>query len=150
MKFYTTKAGRPMPVILDGRFVNKLPRDIAFYLHLNDPKVIRKLQIRFDGQAIVYGLRCQVDNMIYIGSSLNPGLRFHKHLISNTRSNAALQAAIQEHGLGMFTAQIFEQVDLSMYETYYDKKSYLLECEQRIMNMIPREQLYNSIDAVAY
>lgn len=150
MKFYSTNTGRPTPVILDGRFVNKLPRDIAFYLHLNDPKVIRKLQHRFAGQAIVYGLRCQIDNMIYIGSSLNPALRFHKHLISHTRSNTALQAAISKYGLGQFTVQIFEQLDLSMYNTYYDQKSYLLECEQRIMDMIPREQLYNSNNAVVY
>jgi len=51
--------------------------------------------------------------MIYIGSTMSPSLRFHKHLVTGEQSNANLQEAIRVNDLGYFTVQIFELVPMS-------------------------------------
>lgn len=135
------------PKIVNGRFVNRIPDDIAYYLHLSDPRIIKKLQYRYDGKCVVYGVRCQIDNRIYVGSTLNPGKRFHNHLVSLGKSNSFLQAAISEHGLDSFTVHIFEEVIMPLDATYSVRKSILLQREQYIMNLIPQQQLYNKINA---
>ena len=56
------------------------PKDKAFYKHLDNPQVVRDLQYRFEGIPLIYGITCMVNQMIYIGSSLSPSKRFHKHL----------------------------------------------------------------------
>ena len=135
------------PKIVNGRFVNRIPNDVAYYLHLNDPNVIKQLQYRYRNLSIVYGLRCQIDNRIYVGSTLNPGKRFHNHLVSLGKSNSFLQAAISEYGLDLFTAHIFEEVKVPSGAAYSVRKSILLEREQYYINLIPEEQLYNKISA---
>lgn len=134
--------------LINGRFVNKVPNDIAYYLHLNNPDVIKKLQYRYRDKNVVYGLRCQVDNRTYVGSTMTAGLRFHNHLISSgAKSNANLQAAISKYGLDFFTAHIYEEVLMPVNATYQQRKAILLQREQYYMSQFPRTQLYNKINA---
>ena len=130
------------------QYVHKwIPKDIAYYMHLDNPSVVKKLQNRFKDKAIIYGIRCQVDNMLYIGSTLTPSLRFHKHLVLGSRSNASLQAAIAKHGIARFTVHIFEIVDLPLQVSYQKRKSLLVKVEQQYIDSVPKRKLYNSINA---
>lgn len=86
--------------------------------------------------------------MIYVGSSLAPGLRFHKHLVTGQESNENLQDALSKHGLGKFTVHIFQVVDFPVHFTYAEKKSHLLKLEQEYLDMIPQKRLYNTSKAV--
>lgn len=130
------------------KFIGKwIPADIAYYLHLDDPKVIKSLQYRYKGCAIVYGIRCQMNGMIYIGGSISPALRFHKHLITGEQSNANLQADINMYGLGKFTVHIFKIVEFPPDSSFAEKKALLLAEEQEYLNMIPVKRRYNSIEA---
>jgi len=135
-------------VIRNGRFVNKTPDAISYHMHLEDSKRLSKLQAMYRKYAIVYGLRSNIDNRIYIGSSLTPGLRFHHHLITASRSNFNLQAAIAEHGLENFTALVYAKFEWNRND-YEGTKKFLLQQEQLIMDQFPREQLFNTNKAVA-
>ena len=85
-----------------------IPSNVRFFKDLHLPRTIKNLQYLYRGNAIVYGIRCQITNMIYIGSTLVPGRRWHNHLVTFTNSNDALQAAIAKYGLSKFTAYVFE------------------------------------------
>lgn len=128
------------------KFLGKwIPEHIAYYMHLDNPDVIKALQYRFKNVPIVYGIRCQVNGLIYIGSSLAPGLRFHKHLITGERSNDALQAHITKYGLGKFTVHIFKVVEFPSDSSYAEKKTLLIT--QEYLNLIPVRRRYNTINA---
>ena len=103
----------------------RIPRDVAYAMNLDNPRNIKHLRYRFKGDALIYGIRCQINNVIYIGETLNPGLRFHKHLISGEDSNVNLQAAIAKYGLGKFTVHIFMIVPLPASSTFDEKKTIL-------------------------
>ena len=125
---------------------NWIPTDIAYYMHLDNPDVIKALQYRFKGLAIIYGIRCQANGMMYIGSSLSPALRFHKHLNTGERSNEALQADIGKYGLGKFTVHVFKKVVFPPNSSYSDKKALLFKEEQHYLSLIPAKRRYNAIN----
>lgn len=132
-----------------------IPKDVAYYLNLDKSGVITSLRYRFKKSPIIYGIRCRPDGMIYVGSSLAPGLRFHKHLITGEESNQNLQDAISEHSLGQFTVHIFKVVDFPAHFNYCsplwgekEKKTHLLKLEQEYLDMIPHKRLYNTSKAV--
>jgi group I intron endonuclease len=105
-------------------------------LHLE--RTIKALQYRYRGTAIVYGIRCQVNNMVYIGSSVVPAHRLLQHLVTGEKSNAALQADIAKDGIDKFTLYVFEEVSMSELSDLRSK-------EQHRMDQFPPQQLYNSI-----
>lgn len=107
--FSTIPTGHPKPHLRNGRFINPVPNSISYHKHLNDPDQVSLLQRMYRPFGIVYGLRCDINNMIYVGSSHVPGLRFSKHLVTHSRSNASLQAAIAKYGLESFTALVYEK-----------------------------------------
>jgi group I intron endonuclease len=132
-----------------------MPKDIAYYLHLDDPQQIARLQHRFHGLGIVYGICNLVNQMIYIGTTMNPGLRFHKHFLSKEvenadtreRSNSHLQEAISKYGLSRFKVLVFEVVPFPADSTYSDKQKLLRDAEQRYMDHFPKVQMYNKYRA---
>ena len=136
------------------KFIGKwIPTDIAYYMHLDNPDVIKALQYRFKGLAIIYGIRCQYNGircqyngMMYIGSTLSPALRFHKHLNTGERSNEALQADIVKYGLGKFTVHVFKEVTFPPNTSYSDKKALLFKEEQHYLDLIPAKRRYNAIN----
>ena len=91
----------------------RFPPNVAYYMHLDHSRILRGLRYRFKDIPLVYGISCQVTQMIYIGSTNTPGLRFHNHLVTGENSNCNLQAAIKRYKLGKLTVHIFEIVDLS-------------------------------------
>jgi len=144
---------------VSGRFARfvRPPKDVAYYLHLDNPQQIARLCNRFMGQGIVYGICNQVNQMIYIGSSLNPSLRFQMHLTPKSQlspnqrdnSNTHLQMAISKYGLGRFKVLVFEVVDLPVDNTYMEKQERLRIAEQRYIDHFPKVQLYNKINSRA-
>jgi GIY-YIG catalytic domain len=103
----------------------RIPRDVAYAMNLDNQRNVKNLQYRFRNDAVIYGIRCQIDNMIYIGETTNPRLRFHKHLITGEKSNENLQAAIAKYGLGKFTVHIFMIVPLPSDSSFQEKKRLL-------------------------
>jgi len=122
---------------------------VSYYTNLHMPNVISKLQYRYRGKAIIYGIRCVLTNMIYIGSSMQPGLRFHNHLISGDSSNTYLQADINKHGLDKFVVYVFEVVDLPKTLSYNQCKAILRELEQKRIDNFPKTALYNTINSMS-
>ena len=121
------------------------PQHFAYYLHLDDPKVVRAMRYRFKNKSIIYGFRCHITRMMYIGSTLTPGLRFSEHLITGHHSNEALQEAMQVHGLSNFTGYVFKIVDVPKHLTTNQARAYLSKIEQTYLDKFPEEQLYNVI-----
>jgi group I intron endonuclease len=123
------------------------PNHLAYYLHLDDPKVVRALRYRFKGKAIIYGFRCLVDGKMYIGSTLTPGLRFHSHLVTGLDSNINLQEAIAKYGVHMFTGYVFQLVAIPRALSTAEARVFLSKVEQTYINKFPKAQLYNSINS---
>lgn len=126
-----------------------IPSTVRFFKDLHLPRTIKNLQYLYKRNAIVYGIRCQISNMVYIGSTLTPGRRWHNHLVTGTGSNGALQAAIAKHGLSKFTAYVFEG-DVKFPASCVsieDKLAFLHKVEQTIINRFPKGQLYNEINS---
>ena len=117
---------------------------IAYYMHLDSPKVIRGLRYAYKRKAIVYILRNTITDMLYVGSTLSPSLRFHDHFIARN-TNSALQEAMSHDGVSNFVAYIMEEVVFPRGFTFNDKVKHLRVIEQSYMDKYPVEQLYNSI-----
>ena len=148
VKYYSTnRSGHPKPVVRAGRYVNRIPNAISYHANLHQAHQVSTLQFMYTGEKIEYVIRCNIDTRLYIGSTMNPDLRFSKHLITRTRSNRDLQQAISKFGLENFTAQVFKVVIMPVGATYKERKDILTQEEQLIMNRIPRKQLYNPINA---
>lgn len=88
---------------------------------------------------IVYGIYNTITHQIYVGSTINPVVRFYEHLISGINSNNYLQNAIAKYGLQSFTVLIFEIVENSVSTT----KQILLHVEQKYLDLFPTLQKYN-------
>jgi group I intron endonuclease len=129
-------------------FLTVMPAYIAYYQHLNDPRVVRALCYRFKGKSIIYGIRCKVTNMVYIGSTLVGHDRFYQHLISGKSSNTALQEAINMYGLSKFTAYVFEKVSYPVGLSYAERTDFLRKLEQMYIAKFSKFQLYNAKNAV--
>ena len=80
-----------------------IPNHVTYYLNLDSPRVIRELQYRFKNSVLVYGIRCNINNMVYVGSTSDPRQRFYQHLVSGFKSNALLQADIAKYGVSHST-----------------------------------------------
>ena len=122
---------------------------VAYYMHLDKNGVITKLQYRFRKHSIVYGIRCVVNEMLYVGSTSAAGLRFDNHLISGVNSNASLQRDIAKYGLSNFIVYVFEVVSYPDNVVSHDRKAYLHSVEQSVMNRFPKTRLYNIVNATS-
>ncbi len=117
------------------------------YTRLHLDLYYKKLRYHFHNQTIVYGIQCRITDMYYIGSSFDPRQRFRNHLITGHSSNAALRADILEYGLENISVYVFEIIQHPKGSTYDSRRIALRQLEQRYIDMFPREQLYNSINA---
>ena len=120
---------------------------MRFFTNLHLERTIKNLQYIYRNQAIVYAFMCNIDRMVYVGSTLIPGRRFHNHLVTGDNSNIPLQEAILEHGLENFVAYVFEIVVFPAGLTLDEKKAFLRSVEQKHIDKFPKAQLYNSINA---
>lgn len=125
-----------------------IPSSVPYYLNLGKDGVLERLQYRVRGKAIIYAIRCQVTNMVYVGSTLNPGRRLYLHLVKGQQSNIRLQSAIRQYGINKVTAYILEVVEFPKGLTYMQRKAYLRGVEQTHMDRFPKAQLYNTIRSV--
>jgi hypothetical protein len=90
---------------------------------------------------LVYAIKCEVNGMIYIGSTLIPGWQFDNHLVSGKYSNPALQADLQQYGLDNFTVYVLELIKIHTDLSIKDKTNILQKVEQKHINKFPKKQL---------
>ena len=124
-----------------------IPHFVDYYMNLQLPRTIKNIQYRYRSTPIVYAIRCQVTNRVYVGSSFTPGRRIHNHLVTGHYSNAALQAAIAKYGLSKFTYYTLEVVEMPSGLSSAESKAFLLAREQDYINRFPKSQLYNAISS---
>ena len=117
---------------------------LAYYMHLNDPKVIRMIRYVYKGKGVIYIIRNTVTGMLYVGSTLSPSLRFHDHLV-NHNTNAALQSAISHDGQSKFVIYIMQEVVFPAGLSFNEKLNHLRVVEQSYMDKYHADQLYNLI-----
>jgi hypothetical protein len=121
-----------------------IPEQFAYYRNLHWPKTIDNMRYRFRGKAIIYGIRCRVTNMIYIGSTFTPVDRFRQHLVTGHSSNQALQDAIAKYSLAVFNVYIFKVVVFPKGLTSKERELHLFAIEQSYINQFPKDRLYNA------
>jgi group I intron endonuclease len=126
-----------------------IPKSVRFFTNLHLERTIKNLQHIYRKDAIVYGFMCNITHMVYVGSTLIPGRRFHNHLVTGKPSNLTLQQAITQHGLNNFIAYVFEIVVFPTGLTLDEKKAFLKIVEQKHMDKFPKAQLYNNYNSSA-
>lgn len=126
-----------------------MPPHVRYYLNLTGDRRLRYLCYALKGKPLIYGIRCTLTNMIYIGSTLVPHDRLYQHLILGKHSNDNLQAAIDHYSLAKFSVLIFEFVTLPKGLSLNEKQAFLRNVEQDYIDMFPKEQLYNPTNAKA-
>jgi hypothetical protein len=124
-----------------------LPATQAYFLNLHKASQVKMVKYCLRGKAIIYGVVCILDQMVYIGSTNDPYDRMCRHLITHDHSNSDLQLAIKIHGLRHFKVVVFEFITLPAGLTPAEIKSYLAVIEQRYILLLPRHRLYNKINA---
>jgi len=123
------------------------PVHLAYYRNLHLKSTISSIKFRFRGQSIIYGIRCRMTNMIYIGSTSQSLVRFNRHLETGRYSNPSLQNDISKYGLESFTAYIFESLKIDDTMNKSQVTSFIRESEQKYINLFPKKLLYNRIDS---
>lgn len=121
-----------------------MPGHIAYYQYLHLYGVIKKLCYRFSGKPIVYGIRCVVTGMVYVGCTSSPQEGFFQHLVAPYSSNHSLQEAIGVHGLSKFVVIIFEVLEFPAEMSAIERKRSLLAAESRYIAKFPKARLYNN------
>lgn len=126
-----------------------IPNHLTVHTSLHVRKNVDKLRYKYDHMAIIYGIVCNITQMIYIGSSWDPVRRFNKHFIKKdpSRMNPYLLADIDKYGLENFTVYVFTKVVINRNDTLKVRKATLRKVEQSYMDMYPTELMYNSIKA---
>jgi group I intron endonuclease len=125
-----------------------IPNSVIYYMNLHLPRTLKGLQYRLRNDVIVYAIRCQINNKVYVGSTFTPGRRLHQHLVTGEKSNLLLQADIQKYGIDHFTLYIMEIVEFKPM-IFTQRTKYLREREQYHMNKFSQKQLYNSVRSSA-
>ena len=113
-------------------------------MNLHLARTIKAIQYRFRNDVIVYAIRCQVNNMVYVGSTFIPARRVHQHLVTGEKSNDALQQDIKKYGIDKFTLHVMEILDVDGM-SHSHKSLYKRQREQYHMDKFPQAQLYNSM-----
>lgn len=114
-----------------------IPNSVTYYMYFHLSRTI-KIQYRYRNDAIVYAIRCQVTNMVYVGSTFSPGRRLYQHLVSGLDSNQALQRDIHKYGIDRFTFYVLEVVDFPQGACYDKKGQHLRRTEQMYMDKYPK------------
>lgn len=123
-----------------------IPPSVAIYNNLDGPKgreIINLIRSIYNKKGIVYGIVNNLNNKVYIGSTIDSKNRFYTHFIRPLRSNKHLQSAINLIGLVNFTLHVFTVVELSESLSKKDKKDMILSLEQKYIDIFPKSQLYN-------
>jgi group I intron endonuclease len=117
----------------DLLILNILP--ITIITNLNNLNYIRSYSKDLKGKKGIYSIYNKVNNKQYIGSSQNLYVRLLEH-ITGTKSNRALQKAIQKYGL--------ENFEFYVYEYYLDNDpNKLINLETDYINKFDFDLLYN-------
>jgi len=125
-------------------------RNVHYYMNLHLPRAIDNMRYSLRDIPIIYGIRCRVTGMMYIGSTSTPQDRFQKHLIAYTHSSYDLQADIEKYKLQSITVYILEKVTIPAHLSRFQRNSYLKRVEQTYIDRWPKAKRYNTRDSYAY
>lgn len=127
-----------------NNFIKNLPKVYQFS-NLDETQNIQSIVATLKGISGVYAIINNKTNAVYLGSSINLGLRIVSHLIYKT-TNVHLQNAISFYGLENFTLVIIELYEIDPDLTDQSNVERLLLIEQKYLDLLfdlPAEFRYN-------
>lgn len=145
LRYYTTEEATTDANLSDNNSnpAADLPCAQSFKdLHLTDNLVAARRAL--SGLAGVYAIVCQVTDAIYIGSSVQLGVRIQEHIIES--SNAHLRGAISKHGISNFTFIVVEFVEQLPELSSKENKANILAREQVHLDWLfslPKQYRFN-------
>lgn len=124
-------------------FLNNLPRVIVFQA-LNTIKDLKAARNTLNEVAGIYAIVCTVTGVVYIGSTINMGVRILDHFMDS--SNLYLKNAINKHGVESFIFIVVELYEFNPELPVETNRELLLEREQYYLDELfksPTEFRYN-------
>lgn len=106
------------------------------YSNLSDPSVISKLRADLRGLPLIYAIHRNDTKDLYIGSTVEPNIRFYNHLISGKDSNEFLQNAISKYGKENFTLYVLHLIDLPLEASRKQKEDIMISFEQMYFDLL--------------
>lgn len=101
-----------------------------------DPTVISKLRADLRGLPLIYAIHRNDTKDLYIGSTVEPNIRFYNHLISGKDSNKFLQNAISKYGKDNFTLYVLHLIDLPLEASRKQKEEIMISFEQMYFDLL--------------
>lgn len=92
--------------------LNKTPKPIVILDNLGNPDFLDTCKLLLKRKSGIYSFRNKVNQMQYIGKSINLHRRVYLHLNAPYHSNDHLQNAFLKYGLGNFELLIYEFTNL--------------------------------------
>lgn len=106
------------------------------YSNLFDPTVISNLRADLRGLPLIYAIHRNDTKDLYIGSTVEPNIRFYNHLISGKDSNKFLQNAISKYGKDNFTLYVLHLIDLPLEASRKQKEEIMISFEQMYFDLL--------------
>ena len=106
------------------------------YSNLSDPNVISNLRADLRGLPLIYAIHRNNTTDLYIGSTVEPNIRFYNHLISGKDSNEYLQNAISKYGKDNFTLYVLHLIDLPQEASKKQKEVIMISFEQMYFDLL--------------
>ena len=106
------------------------------YSNLSDPSVVSKLRADLRGLPLIYAIHRNNTKDLYVGSTVEPNIRFYNHLISGKDSNEFLQNAISKYGKENFTLYVLHLIDLPSEADKKQKEAIMVSFEQKYFDLL--------------
>lgn len=106
------------------------------YSDLSDPAVIARLRAELRGQPLIYAIHRDGTTDLYIGSTVEPNIRFYNHFILGKDSNEYLQNAFVKYGKDNFTLYVLNLVDLPSEASRKQKEDIMISFEQMYFDLL--------------
>lgn len=106
------------------------------YSNLSDPTIISNLRADLRGLPLIYAIHRNNTTDLYIGSTVEPNIRFYNHLISGKDSNEYLQRAFSKYGKDNFTLYVLHLIDLPLEASRKQKENIMISFEQMYFDLL--------------
>lgn len=105
------------------------------YSNLNKD-VINTLRAELRGQPLIYAIHRIGTTDLYIGSTVEPNIRFYNHFISGKDSNEYLQNAFSKYGKENFTLFVLHLINLPKEASRKQKEEIMISFEQMYFDLL--------------
>lgn len=106
------------------------------YSNLADKDIINVLRKELKGLPLVYCIHRDNTTDLYIGSTIEPEIRFYNHLILGKDSNEYLQNAFNKYGKENFSLYILNLVEIPSESSRKDKENLMIAFEQLYFDLL--------------